>query len=349
MSLLSGTIQPPLLSLFSSTSQPPLTTFFTHLSPLHPKESFITFLPDSSTPSRSKYHHVPRHPTPGTLSDPVIHIQSPTLHETYIQSGTSKTSFTQFNSQNHTSQFKKSSSVRKQPTRNRVKPLGIELPFITFQFRPLGKRHVCFEIGLVDTKGLEGVVRISSFQKDPKVYSERRIPMIQLPLKLPVGGRTMLTPWTEMVLDLNLLLGLFQTLPRTNSSIEAGNGMERHTKRMKVGNEERYTKRQVADIEEEDEEDEQEEEEDDDDEESGLGGMRTSKEETQLPSGKLASVSYVRVYANCRLRRIWFVSCLPGSSISALPLLLPRLPRFHIPTSRYFTVYHPPHCIGFGQ
>ncbi|EIW72012.1 hypothetical protein TREMEDRAFT_66672 [Tremella mesenterica DSM 1558] len=246
MSLLSGTIQPPLLSLFSSTSQPPLTTFFTHLSPLHPKESFITLLPDSSTSSRSKYHHVPRHPTPGTLSEPVIHIQSPTLNKTYIQSGSSKTSFTQ----------------------NRIKPLGIELPFITFQFRPLGKRHVCFEIGLVDTKGLEGVVRISSFQKDPKVYSERRIPMIQLPLKLPVGGRTMLTPWTEMVLDLNLLLGLFQTLPRTNN---------------------------------------------DDDEESGLGGMRTSKEETQLPSGKLASVSYVRVYANCRLRRIWFVSCLPGS------------------------------------
>lgn len=28
----------------------------------------------------------------------------------------------------------------------------------------------------------------------------------------------------------------------------------------------------------------------------------------ELPSGKLGSVTYVRVYANCRVRRIWFVS-----------------------------------------
>lgn len=28
----------------------------------------------------------------------------------------------------------------------------------------------------------------------------------------------------------------------------------------------------------------------------------------ELPSGKFAYVSYVRVYANCRVRRIWFVS-----------------------------------------
>jgi hypothetical protein len=29
----------------------------------------------------------------------------------------------------------------------------------------------------------------------------------------------------------------------------------------------------------------------------------------ELPNSQFGSITYVRVYANCRLRRIWFVSC----------------------------------------
>jgi hypothetical protein len=31
------------------------------------------------------------------------------------------------------------------------------------------------------------------------------------------------------------------------------------------------------------------------------------KLDTELPSGSFCQVTYVRIYANCRLRRIWFV------------------------------------------
>jgi len=34
---------------------------------------------------------------------------------------------------------------------------------------------------------------------------------------------------------------------------------------------------------------------------------KKGKRESELPFGGFGSVSYVRVYANCRLRRIWFV------------------------------------------
>jgi hypothetical protein len=38
----------------------------------------------------------------------------------------------------------------------------------------------------------------------------------------------------------------------------------------------------------------------------------------ELPAGQLNSVSYVRVYANCRIRRVWFVSSPPLTPSSRL-------------------------------
>lgn len=38
---------------------------------------------------------------------------------------------------------------------------------------------------------------------------------------------------------------------------------------------------------------------------------RKVAEKVELPNDQFGYVSYVRVYANCRLRRIWFVSCPP--------------------------------------
>jgi hypothetical protein len=34
---------------------------------------------------------------------------------------------------------------------------------------------------------------------------------------------------------------------------------------------------------------------------------KRQKLDTELPSGSFSEVTYVRVYANCRMRRIWFV------------------------------------------
>jgi hypothetical protein len=39
----------------------------------------------------------------------------------------------------------------------------------------------------------------------------------------------------------------------------------------------------------------------------------------RVPTGRLGSVSHVRVYANCRVRRVWFVSRFP--SLARRPVL----------------------------
>lgn len=44
------------------------------------------------------------------------------------------------------------------------KPLGIILPWINLQIRPLGRRPFAIEVGIVDTRGIEGTIRISSFK-----------------------------------------------------------------------------------------------------------------------------------------------------------------------------------------
>lgn len=43
-------------------------------------------------------------------------------------------------------------------------------------------------------------------------------------------------------------------------------------------------------------------------EEKGTGSRKKRKTEIELPNGGFRSVSYVRIYANCRIRRIWLVS-----------------------------------------
>lgn len=44
---------------------------------------------------------------------------------------------------------------------------------------------------------------------------------------------------------------------------------------------------------------------------------KQKRPDVELPNAQFGSISYVRVYANCRLRRIWFVSALPICRIVA--------------------------------
>jgi len=50
---------------------------------------------------------------------------------------------------------------------------------------------------------------------------------------------------------------------------------------------------------------------------------KTRRKIQELPAGRFASVSYVRIYSNCRIRRIWFVSdfdVVAGQAESCSPL-----------------------------
>ncbi|KAK4684214.1 hypothetical protein P7C73_g5981, partial [Tremellales sp. Uapishka_1] len=247
MSLLSGAVQPPLLTLLSSTSTPPLSLFAVSTHDQHlDGDSIVTVLLDSAPASSSR---VPHRPARGQLVDQVIHIQSPVITNTYIEAGVSPSA----------SQARKGKS--RASDEDMQMPLGVEMPWFGMQFRRLGKRPFAFELGVADKKGREGVIRISSFKHRPTIHPSRTPPLIHLPLNLPDATSSTLTPWLTTSMDLASLLPLFQTLLKVRL--------------------------------EEEEEDEEE------------GRRRKRRKAAELPSGQFGHVTYVRIYANCRLRRIW--------------------------------------------
>jgi hypothetical protein len=100
--------------------------------------SFVEVLRDDEYPasglgrrtaSARDNNHVPKHPQAGSLPVPVVHIQSP-WPDTFI--------FTNA-------------------------PLGVTLPFLGVQIKPLGEhRGLRIEVEVVDSAGRRGVVRLCS-------------------------------------------------------------------------------------------------------------------------------------------------------------------------------------------
>lgn len=158
--MFANTVQPALIDLLNSSSIPALSPLWTsHTDAQLPEDSTVCVLMDDEPVSPStrkpvtqgwessqqshdapqaehepKLSLIPKHTAIGSLSQPVIHIQSPTIRTTYIQSGA------------------------------RSRSLGIALPWLGIQFRRLGTREVSLEIGIVDGQGNEGRIRCSSFQ-----------------------------------------------------------------------------------------------------------------------------------------------------------------------------------------
>lgn len=141
--MFSRTVQPSPLSLFSSTGSNPDALFSLHKDSALPEDSFIAYLNDSTStlPSEDRTHILisndddnGRH-----LDQTVLHIQSPTLPNTYIrcppQIGSRDV-------QNH---------------------LGITHPWIHLQVKNLG-REWSLEVGVMDKAGTPGIVRLSTFQ-----------------------------------------------------------------------------------------------------------------------------------------------------------------------------------------
>lgn len=86
----------------------------------------------------------------------IIHIQSPDPRTTYIQAGRPRTG---------------KGKERASTSTNDREPLGVELPWVGIQAKRLGRRGMSFEFGVVDTKGREGVIRISSYKVHPNHQS----------------------------------------------------------------------------------------------------------------------------------------------------------------------------------
>jgi hypothetical protein len=148
------------MTLLSSTSHPSISPLWTtHTDSSLPSDSFITTLPDTSygsdSESSSSRAYVPKHPSRGEIVGSVIHVQSPTVGTTYLQCGESLT------------EYRRRVDKGKARAGEGPMPLGIELGWVGLQVRRLGRREFAFEIGLVDTKGREGIVRCSSFKVCP--------------------------------------------------------------------------------------------------------------------------------------------------------------------------------------
>nr|XP_018260858.1 uncharacterized protein I303_06575 [Kwoniella dejecticola CBS 10117]OBR83016.1 hypothetical protein I303_06575 [Kwoniella dejecticola CBS 10117] len=236
MSLLSGTIQPPLLSLLSSTSEPPLSPLFRQHTD-QSADSSITFVEDttssllsagssSSAPSRSTPHTQVKSESKGCISHNVIHIQSPKLRKTYIQAGRSRSEYLR----NIEKAKGKGRALDEEASMSVSLPLGIELPWLSLQLKRLGRREISFEVGIVDQKGREGVVRFSSFKHNPTAHPYHNPPLIHLPLQLPSITQSTLTSWLHIPINLSSLLPLFSKLPRPQAdphdddNHENGNG-----------------------------------------------------------------------------------------------------------------------------
>ena len=163
--MFSASLQPPIVSLFSSTGSNPLALWAAREDASLPADSFVCLLQDASS--------TPAPPPPAklisplaldqdtehgrgegyTLSQTVLHLQSPTLRTTFVQCPSIADGV-----------------------------LGMKHPWIHLQVRNMG-REWSFEVGVVDRAGREGVIRLSTFQViplfndlSPKIYSFENAP-----------------------------------------------------------------------------------------------------------------------------------------------------------------------------
>ncbi|KAG1862711.1 hypothetical protein DFJ58DRAFT_774648 [Suillus subalutaceus] len=200
--MFTNTVQPSIVSLFSSTSSEPLSLFSQQTDVSLAADSFIHFLNDaSSLPSPSPPAVLCSMPALDDNDEPnigyglhqtVLHIQSPTLRMTFIQSPPN--------------------------TDPSDRELGLKHKWLHLQIRNVG-REWSFEIGIVDKSGRRGVVRCSTFQKEPKLAISpvsNAQPVLHLPLSFPQPSSRPLTAWSTITLNLPSLIPHFSTLASMN-------------------------------------------------------------------------------------------------------------------------------------
>ncbi|KAG5654430.1 hypothetical protein H0H81_002619 [Sphagnurus paluster] len=222
----------------ASKCSAPLQLFTHHVDSSLPEDSCIQLVHDDTSqpepPARPGTSLISP-PTPDgegnspsesyALNQIVLQIQSPTIRTTYIQCP---------------------------PNGPHMPGLGLKHPWLHIQVRDIGKAWA-FEVGLVDVAGRMGILRLSTFQKQPRLRlssdPSTSYPLLHFPLAFPSPSTRPLTAWATVTLHLPSYLPHF-SCPKLLDSQSAAS--------------------------------------------------------SNVPSGKYAHVAYVRVYATCRLRRVWF-------------------------------------------
>lgn len=288
--MFTNTVQPNIVSLFSSTSSEPLSLFSQQADESLAADSFIHFLNDaSSLPPPSPPAVLCSMPALDDrdesnigygLHQTVLHIQSPTLRMTFIRSPPI--------------------------TDPGDRDLGLKHKWLHLQVRNVG-REWSFDIGIVDKSGRRGVVRCSTFQVHdvydfPRssifdadhsvIYAHLLTSSYQKEPKLAISP----VPNAQPVLHLPLSFPQPSSRPLTAWSTITLNlpSLIPHFSTL-------AGMHQLDD---------------------GEGGrhdinrpVTLSAINTPVPSGTYSHLSYIKIYATCRLRRIWLSDLLPDSQV----------------------------------
>ncbi|KAF9467796.1 hypothetical protein BDZ94DRAFT_1184808 [Collybia nuda] len=266
--MFSNSVQPSIMSLFSSTGSDPLQLFETHLDASLTADSSIHLLHDTkSLPLPAAPTMIISPPTMNNDSDDVgyglnqtvLQIQSPTLRTTYIHCPPA-------GGPGH--------SGPPRGARDKSNDLGIRHPWMHLQIRNMG-REWSFEVGIVDQSNRMGIIRLSTFQKQPRLKLSSTMdayPLLHLPLSFPPSSSRPLTAWSTVTLCLPSYLPYFSS----PNLINQGDGSV--------------------------------------DDDSNVRSLRMNSSGA-IPSGSYSHVAYVRIYATCRLRRIWFDEAGPGQKV----------------------------------
>ncbi|TFL04749.1 hypothetical protein BDV98DRAFT_501641 [Pterulicium gracile] len=145
--------------------------------------------------------------------------------------------------------------------------LGFKHRWMHIQARNL-RKECSFEFGLKDALGRQGIVRCSTFQKTATLrVSGLKFPLLHLPFRFSEQSSGALTAWSTIALDLHVLLSKFAS---------SGLVADDNTHNIDVN-----------------------------DDSEATSPTRRSQSSAPLPRGRYGHLSFVRVYATCRLRRIW--------------------------------------------
>ncbi|KDR79949.1 hypothetical protein GALMADRAFT_116481 [Galerina marginata CBS 339.88] len=269
--LFSPAVQPSTISLFSSTSSEPLALFSSSTDQALPSDSFVHLLHDRlSSPlpvSPRTLLHLPTVNDAGAEEEDSSHGVELEQTVLHLQSPTIRTTYIQCPPV--------VPSFDAIGTHDKFVGLGIKHPWLHLQVRNLG-REWSFEVGVVDHSGRTGIIRFSTFQKKPRLKMNHvksgSPPLLLLPLSFPSRSTHPLTPWNTINIHFPSLLPYFSS-PALRS---LSDGNQEGTL------EEPTTWRR------------------------GSSSHPSTSNPISIPTGTYSCASYVRVYASCRLRRIWF-------------------------------------------
>ncbi|KIJ62179.1 hypothetical protein HYDPIDRAFT_115049 [Hydnomerulius pinastri MD-312] len=306
--MFSRSVQPDAVSLFSSTGSEPLGLFSLQVDNGLPSDSFVHLLNDTTShptpPSPASlislpsiYHGENAETSQGReLEQTVLHIQSPSLRTTFIQCPPP--------------------SYAGQ-TGGQL-GLGLKHSWLHMQVRNLG-REWAFELGIVDKVGRRGIIRCSTFQVSSLTCVSKSKPgLLPVVSGMPPDAAydTVIYLHSLTLMFIGLLIWLLQKTPRltrnsdalpvlhlplafpqpSSSPLTAWSTFTLNLPKLVpwfASLSHSQSSNEFAD-------------------DIDLAG-RGSSSQVALPGGTYSHLDSIKVYATCRLRRVWLSESLPVS------------------------------------